>query len=346
MPQGWGIKYSSLTITDSSKVNFLKRLEEANSDPWETRFIVPAGTATIKRSIRDPKLYNSAFYQYKYVYDSYTAEIPLERITFTPSITGKPVITLDYKQANTITSNCGFHISLGRAEWNKNGDYDDYLIATRNNESPIYTNDYINYMRTGYNWDRKAQTQQNISTWLGFGGQIGNFVGSIYSSHKGNGSGREIGRALGLGQIGGLASGLTNSIISSVQAEEAIQKTIQEKKNQPTQVSGSDDLDLLNWYNGNKVYRYTYKVSKPMAAKLDDLFYYTGYAAGDIQAVPNFHSRVWFNFVQADIDVGNDSNIYREYIDDIAAKFSDGITVFHHYGNAWDIEQEAENFET
>ena len=157
---------------------------------------------------------------------------------------------------------------------------------------------------------------------------------------------KNIGKALGLGQIGGFVSGALNSIISSVQAEDAIQKTIQEKKNQPTQVSGSDDLDLLNWYNGNKVYRYTYKVSKPMAAKLDDLFYYTGYAAGDIQAVPNFHSRVWFNFVQADIDVGNDSNIYREYIDDIAAKFSDGITVFHHYGNSWDIEQEAENFET
>ena len=116
LPQGWGVKYSSLTATDPSKVNFLKRLEEANSDPWETRFIVPAGTATIKRSIRDPKLYNSAFYQYKYVYDSYTAEIPLERITFTPSVTGKPVITLDYKQANTITSNCGFHISVGKAE--------------------------------------------------------------------------------------------------------------------------------------------------------------------------------------------------------------------------------------
>ena len=110
------MRQNSLAVVDHNKVNFLKRLEEANSDPWETRFVVPTGTATIKRSIRDPKLYNSAFYQYKYVYDSYTAEIPLERITFTPSITGKPVITLDYKQANTITSNCGFHISLGKAE--------------------------------------------------------------------------------------------------------------------------------------------------------------------------------------------------------------------------------------
>ena len=194
-------------------------------------------------------------------------------------------------------------------------------------------------MRTGYNWDRKAQTKQNLSTWLGVGGQVGNIIGSVRSS-------KDIGRALGVGQIGGVVNGFLNSIISTYQAEDAIQKTIQEKKNQPTQVSGSDDLDLLNWYNGNKVYRYTYKVSKPMAAKLDDLFYYTGYAAGDIQAVPNFHSRVCLNFFKADINVGNDSNIYREYIDDIAAKFSDGITVFHHYGNAWDIEQEAENFET
>lgn len=157
--------------------------------------------------------------------------------------------------------------------------------------------------------------------------------------------GAAIGRALGVGQIGGLVSGLTNSIISSIQAEDSIQRTIEEKKNQPTQVSGSDDLDLLNWYNGNKLCRYTYAVSKAVHDKLDDLFYYTGYAAGDVQEKPNFKSRVWFNFVQADISVGK-ASIYRDYIDDLATKFSDGVTVFHHYQNQWDIEQTMENFET
>ena len=36
-------------------------------------------------------------------------------------------------------------------------DYEDYLLVNRNNEETIFSNDYLNYIRTGYNYDKKVR---------------------------------------------------------------------------------------------------------------------------------------------------------------------------------------------
>lgn len=38
-------------------------------------------------------------------------------------------------------------------------DYEDYLLVNRNNEETIFSNDYLNYIRTGYNYDKKVREQ-------------------------------------------------------------------------------------------------------------------------------------------------------------------------------------------
>ena len=38
-------------------------------------------------------------------------------------------------------------------------DYEDYLLVNRNNEETIFSNDYLNYIRTGYNYDKKIREQ-------------------------------------------------------------------------------------------------------------------------------------------------------------------------------------------
>ena len=38
-------------------------------------------------------------------------------------------------------------------------DYEDYLLVSRNNEETIFSNDYLNYIRTGYNYDKKVREQ-------------------------------------------------------------------------------------------------------------------------------------------------------------------------------------------
>ena len=39
-------------------------------------------------------------------------------------------------------------------------DYEDYLLVSRNNEETIFSNDYLNYIRTGYNYDKKARDRE------------------------------------------------------------------------------------------------------------------------------------------------------------------------------------------
>lgn len=39
-------------------------------------------------------------------------------------------------------------------------DYEDYLLVNRNNEETIFSNDYLNYIRTGYNYDKKARDRE------------------------------------------------------------------------------------------------------------------------------------------------------------------------------------------
>ena len=35
-------------------------------------------------------------------------------------------------------------------------DYENYLLINRNNEETIFSNDYLNYIRNGYNYDQKV----------------------------------------------------------------------------------------------------------------------------------------------------------------------------------------------
>ena len=76
------------------------------------------------------------------------------------------------------------------------------------------------------------------------------------------------------------------------------------------------------------------------------VFYYLGYSH-PVQEIPDFNSRVWFNFVQCDAVFNDEATcIYNKYIDDIKTRFKMGITVYHDVENQYDFDQEMENWET
>lgn len=308
-----------------------------------------ASSKLINRTIKDPKLFNSDFYDYKINYDSYDLHIALEQLQRTTGST--PYYTLEYRQSSAISSNLGFKVSLVHADYESSGDYDLYLIATRNNESPIYTNAYLDYLRNGYNYDRKNQTRSDAMTW---GAAVVSLVGAAATTAVGLASGNALAAGAGIGLGITAITTIGNAINNTISNEQSIQQKIESAKQQAASIRASDDVDLLNWYNGNKAYIVTYAVSDELSDLLDDLFYYTGYAS-NTQETPNTSSRYWFNFLQCEADLqpsGTDTT-YTKYLDNIKARYAAGVTIYHDRTAAelpdphnWDLDQMRENWET
>lgn len=292
------------------------------------------------RYIPDSKLLNSAFYTYKLVYDNYSTSIALERVSQT-GIDAATSINIDYKPSNTISSNVGFKISYNNGSYLEDGDYSSYILATRSLESPIYNDAYINYLRNGYNYDRKAQTAQNIVSWVGAGVQL---VGGIVSTVAGAGTG-------GISTVAGVAmltSGITTlatAINNTVASERNIQEKLDSARNQATTVSGCDDLNLLNWYNGNKLHIMKYRISDKLFNLMNNTFYYYGYAS-ERYGKPLNRVRCWFDYLQCEpVFDEEQTSIYQDFLKDIKARYSAGITIFHRYNNEYNFEQTRENME-
>ena len=290
----------------------------------------------------EPKLYNSAFYTYKIVYDSFSAEVQLERVN-DEQITKS---SIEYKQSNNITSDCGFKIdstNVFSQHYNWLGDYDMYILSTRNNESPIYTNEYLDYMRTGYNYDKKSQMQTLTNTMIS--GSV-SLVGAVASFAGGVVTGG-LSLTAGTSLLATAITTIANGISTTASAERSIQQKIDEAKAQAVQINGADDVNLLNWYSGNKLHIMTYQATDKMRDQLWDLFHYCGYAR-NIQEKPNFTSRYWFNYVQCNLDDADvDSNsILNNYVDDIKSRWSAGVTIYHCHDGEYDWAQQYENWET
>ena len=123
-----------------------------------------------------------------------------------------------------------------------------------------------------------------------------------------------------------IASGITNMISSQY----AYKKNLATIAAQSTQVSGANDLSLLNVYNGQTAHWVVYDILPEVKAKIEDLFYYCGYNAGGVRRKPDFNSRVDFNYVQCNPDYGPLHQLNQDIIADATSRWSVGATVLHH----------------
>ena len=214
------------------------------------------------------------------------------------------------------------------------------------NEEILYNSQYLNYLRTGYNYDLKTKERNEATGAAGIGLSVAALAASIGVSLIPGMQG--IGVAGIIGSTAGIASSLINYAKATAQAEENIQRKLEEAKNQAVSVSSADDYDLLEAYSNNQAKVCTYEVSTQMREALGDLFYYCGYAR-NVQRVPDLTTRYWFNFLQCDLVCTYWDNIPKEIQEIIKQKFNDGVTFFHHHEisgtETWDIAQEKENYE-
>lgn len=311
--------------------------------------ILTIGVKT-NRFLKDSKLFHSDYYRPKFVYDSFTRIFPLEHINYTKSLANNifsaDLFEFEFIMSRNIVSKFMFKFSYVYDYADE--DYPNIVAVSRNNEEVLYNSQYLNYIRTGYNYDLKAKERQEVTS----GALIGlSIAGLIATGAVGAMTGNAIAVGAAIGSAVGLASSLVNYAKTTAQNEENIQRKLTETQRQSNSVLNADDYDLLYEYSANKAKLCTYKVSTNMEKVLDDLFYYVGYAVNE-QKIPNTNSRRWFNFVQASLVIINSNNLTSEIENDIKEKFEQGVTFFHGYRTlpspvySFDDEQIYENWET
>ena len=326
----------SRTIT-ISKTNYLNAIMIAS--------ISPAVNQT-RNIVNESKLYHSAFYTYKFAYDSFSVTFPMENVNaatkaaFSTAVASGQV-TFDYVVSSTISGRFLFSwANSWGAVFDSTEDYPFLMNVARNNEEPVFTSAYINYLRTGYNYDVKAKNLSAIQSATGIATSAA--AGLAAGALSGNPAGAIVGAAFGA------LSGALSAVYRQVSAEQSIQQKLTQTRAQSVSVAGSDDVDLMVKYAKNRLSMLEYRPSDETRQMLFNLFYYYGYACNET-GTPTHHNRYYFDFLQCDaeFDDGSGNRLFsRSFIDEVKRKFSEGATFLHSpMCSAGIIETTYENWE-
>lgn len=292
---------------------------------------------TTKNMRYESKLWNSSIHSEIMTYDSFTLELPYEEFSATES--NAPSLEIYYKQSNAINSALYFDFQMHQGTWTKTGALENILVCDRNNEYPIYNSSYLDYIRTGYNFDKKAKNLQLgqglLSTALNIGGSALSF--GLTGATKG------ISAVSGVSMLTSGIDSISNNIFSNINLRNQIEQKKAQAKATASSVQASDDLNLLNGYLGNKLFSFTYFVPINIRYKVFELFYLTGYAS-ERTGVPDITSRKNFNFLECEAEFSTrDNPEWKNFIEDVKERFRLGVTFFHKYD---DFLQEKENWES
>ena len=317
----------------------------------------------------ESKLYHSDFYHRQFVYDSFSFVFKNEMIdtdkmydVYSQNIEiinapyYKYVFFFDFKVTNTINSKFLFSFPTYQLKLSQE-DYDNVLPIARNNEVVIYNSDYLDYLRTSYNYDLKAKERTEKLAGLEFGVKTG--VGLIGATAMTIASGGLAGAVAFGGVFASTLTGITQLTNTIAQAEESVERKLTQLKAKSLSVAGSDDVDLLQAYSNNKAKICVYQASDRLRDMLFNLFYYTGYTTSEMRKPDDndFNSRLYFNFIQADI-VFEKPATSSDFIPDvllqnIRERYASGITILHAvevetpviYSYYYNWEQDKENWE-
>ena len=340
IPAGWTYSGGYLLLNDLN-TEFLNIIEgDDDLSGYVNLTVVPSDIGKNKANdIKyESKLYNSNFFSLKYVYDSFEKEFLLERYN-TNSVF--PGVRIDFKQSNNISSNSIFKFIPMNGTYKETTLYGEFLNVNRQNEVALYNSDYLNYIRNGYNYDKKAKAQQLGAGLAGIAlGAIGAAT-SVFLPAAG-----VVGAAGAISLATSTISSIVSLINTQISNEQAIQQKLDTTKRSAASVSNTEDLNLLSYYNGNRLIRYTEDINANIKQSLYDLFRLTGYACNDY-SVPVVNSRLYYNFLQCKADIEETDWTYgKSFLDDIKAKYEIGVTYFHRVDGTYDWHQEKENFET
>ena len=340
IPTGWSYSGGYLLLNDLN-TEFLN-IVEGNNDlsDYVNLTVVPSDIGKNKdNDIKyESKLYNSNYFSLKYIYDSFEKEFLLERYNTNSAFPG---VRIDFKQSNNISSNAVFRFIPMNGTYKEPTLYGQFLNVNRQNEVALYNSDYLNYIRNGYNYDKKAKALQLGAGLAGIGLGLVGAAASAFLPAAGI-----VGAAGAISFATSALSSISSVINTSISNELALQQKLENNKRSAASVSNTEDLNLLSYYNGNRLIKYTENINDNIKKSLYDLFRLTGYACNDY-AVPVVNSRLYYNFLQCKADIEETDWTYgKAFLDDIKAKYEIGVTYFHRVDGTYDWHQRKENFET
>lgn len=305
----------------------------------------PGPTATKATAmLADPKLSSSEFSYYKLVYDSYSTSFGGENLP-----EGAYEVTIDFVPSSSISSSLIFKAKPSSGSWrNIKEDYPFLIASDRNNEMPLYSSAWFDYLRNGYNYDKKKLAVGNAtSVFSGLGSILASALSiaggaSLIASGAGTpaGIGMVVGGATGIASaIGGTSTSIWSNAVGQEQKENAL-------KRQAYSVQSINDLSLFKSYGEGALKWEYWGPRDDFENLLKNLFFYRGYARG-VYGVPNMHVRTSFDYFEGTPSWNAEAltNAQKEFLDDLASRLMAGVTILHKYQDDWDFEQEKNNLE-
>ena len=289
----------------------------------------------------ESKLFHSEFYSPQLVYDSFAFKFDLEKTQqdwYYESDNNE--LSINFFMTRTINSKFMFEMSSYKLALSESN-YSKYLPIARNNEEVLYNVPYINYIRSGYNYDIKNKNTTLASNVAGLGLSAASIGVSLALPSV------PLKIAGIVASIVSMAMSVKNTIVSSINNENSIRQKIDQYKNQASSVAGSDDVDLMSEYAKNRLKYLEYKPSPKMEALLKELFFYAGYNSGRM-GLPNHNTRVNFDYLECDASLECLASMPSECVDELVNAMKSGITYLHktsRVSDKWDFEQKYENWE-
>lgn len=299
----------------------------------------------------ESKMMHTEFYSKKFVYDSYTFDFTYNYGEINADLIPDGDVSMfrvRYVVSKNMLSKFMFQFPQFK-EYKEifTTDYPHTLIVDRNNEKALYTNAFINYIKSGgFSYDTGKNNRTNamngLMTALTLGGAVASFVSSYWTGGIGIASG------IGLATTG--IGAIARDIHVASENDKALSQKINQLTLQSVNVNSQEDIDMFTAIQGNKAKLVSYKPSPMMTKNLLQLFHKYGYGYNQEKHISSddLNSRLYFNYVQADIQIAY-SSIPSEYLEEIIRLWSDGVTFVHkvHHDNTytWDVFQQFENWE-
>lgn len=275
-----------------------------------------------RNSDYESKLFSSEFYYKKASYDSFSFIFEYENIREIPD--DLTTMHTYYKVTSTINSRFMFRFDDYFLRYAPE-DYSNVLVISRNNEVTIYNNAYVNYVRTGYNYDVKARDRSNAQSIASFALSLAPTPGLAKS---GKFSINKTTQAL-YGNTFSIAQNLNNTINTIEANNDSFNRKQSEMQAQATSVYGSDDLDLMTAYTkGGKMKLYTYMCTDEVRELVSNLFYFTGYTTNRF-GLPNTNNRAYFDYFSIEPIFTYTGVLTTDLLNELIAKMREGITIIH-----------------
>lgn len=276
----------------------------------------------------ESKLFHSDYYYHKLAFDSDSIMVELQKINNEYLSLENNLIT--GRVSNTLNSSFIFKLNqyIDERGIAFSEDYQNVLISNKNNQVSIINSDYINYLRNGYNYDKKINEMDSAS-------DIKNLVLN----------GLQVGAGLALAPTtGGLSAisaiqggiGLVNGFVNLAENQErrnmAMEQKLIQLKNQAVNVRGNSPIDISEFYSKNRLIDFEYSIRERTKDVLFNLFYYCGYTQSRYGA-PKFNQRARFDFIQCEAVFKNVYRISQEIIDELIICFTNGVFYLHYVDN-------------